>query len=102
MSAEREWRTRRVKDIARTFAGGTPSRSKPEYFGGSMPWLKSGELHFGRLSRTEESITEVALRETSARVATAGTPVIAMYGAVINQTRRVKQGILERLLKKGI
>lgn len=76
-----DWQKVRLGDVSRSFAGGTPSRAKPEYFGPGLPWLKSGEVRAGRIEQTEETITPLALKESSARLAKAGTPVIAMYGA---------------------
>ena len=76
-----EWPSTRLGDIARCFAGGTPSRTRPDYYGAGVPWLKSGEVRAGRIGHTEETITPLALRESAARMAKAGTPVIAMYGA---------------------
>ncbi|MET0363385.1 MAG: restriction endonuclease subunit S [Sphingobium sp.] len=75
------WIEVRLGDVSRSFAGGTPSRSNPAYYGSGTPWLKSGEVRAGRISVIEEEITDVGLRESSARVAKAGSPVIAMYGA---------------------
>ncbi|MDX8477014.1 restriction endonuclease subunit S [Mesorhizobium sp. VK24D] len=83
MSGEvpKEWRSTRLGDVSRSFAGGTPSRSNPAYYGPGIPWLKSGEVRAGRISMVEEQITEIGLQESSARIAKAGSPVIAMYGA---------------------
>jgi hypothetical protein len=75
------WTSVRLGEVTTSFAGGTPSRSKSEYFGPGVPWLKSGEVRAGRIESTSESITELGLRKSSARIAKAGTPVIAMYGA---------------------
>jgi restriction endonuclease S subunit len=75
------WPRCRIGEVARTFAGGTPKRDRPDYFGGNIPWLKSGEVRAKRIRETDEQITEVALKETAARLVRAGTPVIAMYGA---------------------
>ncbi len=75
------WCSVRLGDVSRSFAGGTPSRSNPAYYGPGIPWLKSGEVRAGRIFEVGEQITELGLRESSARVARAGTPVIAMYGA---------------------
>jgi type I restriction enzyme S subunit len=75
------WQEVRLGDVSRSFAGGTPSRSNPAYYGPGIPWLKSGEVRAGRISVIEEQITEIGLRESSARIAKAGSPVIAMYGA---------------------
>lgn len=76
-----DWPRRRFGDVARTYAGGTPPRNRADYYAGSIPWLKSGEVRGKRISETEERITLAALNETSARMAKAGSPVIAMYGA---------------------
>ena len=76
-----DWQLAKLGEIARSFAGGTPARTKPEYYGPGVPWLKSGEVRAGRIERTEETITAAALKDSAARLAKAGTPVIAMYGA---------------------
>jgi type I restriction enzyme S subunit len=75
------WRTVRLGDVSRSFSGGTPSRSKTAFYGRGIPWLKSGEVRAGRISVVKEQITEAGLRGSSTRVAKAGSPVIAMYGA---------------------
>lgn len=74
------WLAAKLCDVSRSFAGGTPSRSNPAYYGCGIPWLKSGEVRAGRIVGTEEQITELGLRESSARLVRAGTPVLAMYG----------------------
>jgi type I restriction enzyme S subunit len=70
-------------------SGGTPKRSQSEFFGGSIPWIKSGELGDGIVTTTEESITETALRESSAKLVPQGTVLIAIYGATIGKLGRV-------------
>jgi type I restriction enzyme S subunit len=47
----------RLGDLARTSSGGTPDRSVSEFFGGGIPWVKSGELHTGSVTSTEETLT---------------------------------------------
>lgn len=76
-----DWCVIRLGDVSRSFAGGTPSRSNPAFYGSGIPWLKSGEVRAGRIFEVEEQITEAGLRGSSARIAKAGSPVIAMYGA---------------------
>lgn len=75
------WPSRRFGDVARTYAGGTPPRSRADYYAGHIPWLKSGEVRTKRIQETGEKISAAALKETSARMVKAGSPVIAMYGA---------------------
>lgn len=62
------------------FAGGTPSRKRADYFGGEIPWLKSGEVENDRIETTSESITIEGLLRSSAKMVPAGSTVVAMYG----------------------
>lgn len=78
-------------DICRTTSGGTPSRKRTDFFEGSIPWVKSGELNDGLVSEVEEFITEDAIASSSAKVFPAGTLLIALYGATVG-----KLGILSR------
>jgi type I restriction enzyme S subunit len=75
----------RLADVCRTSSGGTPRRNKAEYFGGNIPWIKSGELGDSEVTSTAETITEVGLRESSAKLFPRGTLLIAMYGATIGK-----------------
>ena len=78
-------------DVCKTTSGGTPSRKHAEYFLGSIPWVKSGELPDGPVVNVEEAISDDALRNSSAKLFPAGTLLIALYGATVG-----KLGILTR------
>lgn len=67
-------------------AGSTPSRSNSTYYGGTIPWLKSGELKADYITNSEEFVSENALKECSLRFNIPGDVLIAMYGANIGQT----------------
>jgi len=75
------WQVVRLGDVAETTSGGTPSRKVPEFFGGTIPWVKSGELNDTLVTKTEETITEDGLRNSNAKIFQKGTLLIAMYGA---------------------
>ena len=66
-------------------AGGTPSRSNKSYFGGNIPWLKTGDLNDGYVSEIPEGITEEAVANSSAKINPIGSILIAMYGATIGK-----------------
>lgn len=83
------WEVKRVDQVATVFAGGTPSRSKPEYYGGRIPWVKSGEVNSPLIFRTEETISELALKESSAKWAKRGSVLVAMYGATAGKSARL-------------
>lgn len=75
------WDVVRLGEVAETTSGGTPSRKHPEYFGGKIPWVKSGELSDNLIRCTEESLTDAGLLNSNAKVFPKGTLLIAMYGA---------------------
>ena len=70
----------RIDEIADVQTGATPLRSNAAYYGGSIPWVKTGEVAAGLLEEAEETITELALQETNCKLFPAGTILVAMYG----------------------
>jgi type I restriction enzyme S subunit len=84
------WIWIRVGDVGSWGSGATPPRTNPAYYGGSIPWLKTGDLNDGFIKEVPEFITELALEKTSLRLNPVGSVLMAMYGATIG-----KLGILE-------
>lgn len=82
----------RVKlgDIFEIGSGGTPSKKHPEYYGGDIPWVKTGDLKNIYLDRIEDTITEDGLNNSSAKMYEPGTVLLAMYGATIGATSILK------------
>ena len=76
-----EWKKDPLGELCQTFSGGTPSRDNGDYYGGTIPWLKSGELNSRIIVKTEEYITPLALNSSSAKMVRAGTLLLALYGA---------------------
>jgi type I restriction enzyme S subunit len=82
-----KWCRPAIADFCQTGSGGTPSRSSAaNYYGGHIPWVKSGELLDEPLASTEEFITEKGLQESSAKRVPPGAVLIAMYGATVGRT----------------
>jgi type I restriction enzyme S subunit len=79
------WIWVRLGEVSDTTSGGTPSRKKKQYYGGSIPWLKSGELKDGVINATEESITDEGLANSSTRIIPRGNLLIALYGATVGK-----------------
>jgi len=75
------WKKEKLGNICNTFSGGTPNRSHAEYFNGTIPWIKSGELNNGNIYSTEENLTELGLKNSSAKIVEKESLLIAMYGA---------------------
>ena len=74
------WHRSTLGDIARISSGGTPDRAKPEYWGGAVPWVTTGEIQFNTITDTVEKITEAGLKNSSAKLFPPGTLLMAMYG----------------------
>jgi type I restriction enzyme, S subunit len=81
----RTFQSQQLGSITKVTAGGTPSRGNPDYWGGNVPWFKTGELKDGDLYDAEESITERGVSESSAKRFPVDTILVALYGQ--GQTR---------------
>lgn len=79
------WSWTTLSHLGEWTSGGTPSRSRPDFFGGDIPWVKTGELADGPVIRTEETLTSAGVEGSSAKVLPRGTLLIAMYGATIGR-----------------
>jgi len=79
------WTITSLSEVATWGSGGTPSRTNLAYFGGGIPWIKTGELGKPLIDRTEETISELGLAHSSAKLFPRGSVAIAMYGATIGK-----------------
>ena len=79
------WAWTTLGNIGTWQAGGTPSRSNKSYYGGNIPWLKTGDLNDGLITNIPEKITEDAVANSSAKINPTGSVLIAMYGATIGK-----------------
>lgn len=73
-----EWVRQRLGDISASFSGGTPAVSVSDYYGGNIPFIRSGEIHE---DRTQLYITQAGLNNSSAKIVEKGTILYALYGA---------------------
>ena len=75
-----KWENVRIGDVCETSSGGTPLRQRFDFYNGNIPWIKSGELHSKFVSDSEEKITEIGLKNSSAKLFPVNTILIALYG----------------------
>ncbi|APC80738.1 restriction endonuclease subunit S [Clostridium botulinum] len=68
-----------LSNIGQWKTGGTPSRSNSEYYNGNIPWLSSGELNNIYCFNSDEMITELAIKESSAKIIEKGSLLLGMY-----------------------
>lgn len=79
-----------IKNVAKCVLGGTPSRTKKEYWNGSINWINSGEINKFRIIKASEKITELGLNKSSTTLLPRGTTVLAITGATLGQVSRLE------------
>jgi len=79
-----EWKEFKLGDIAKIGAGGTPSRAKLEYWGGDIPWLKIGNLKEFYVTKYDETITDLGLKNSSTKLFQKGTVLISIFASLGN------------------
>ena len=73
----------KLKDICEISAGGTPSRSNKEFWtNGNIPWLKISDLKNKYIDKSEEYITETALKNSSAKLFSKGTVLYTIFATI--------------------
>jgi type I restriction enzyme S subunit len=76
------WKTYKLGELCTNVtSGGTPNTRKLEYYNGNIPWLKTQEVNFNKIHKTETKITELGLKNSSAKIIPKNNVIIAMYGA---------------------
>ncbi|BAY14649.1 restriction modification system DNA specificity subunit [Anabaenopsis circularis NIES-21] len=85
------WELTTLGKLGEWSSGGTPSRRNTEYYGGLIPWVKTGDLPDDFIKNIKETITQEGLVNSSAKLFPHGSLVVAMYGATIG-----KLGILDK------
>jgi type I restriction enzyme S subunit len=74
------WLSRTIGEVCELATGGTPSRSRPEFFGGEIKWLVSGDINQREIFDCEGRITEAGMRNSSAKILPINSVMIALNG----------------------
>ena len=78
------WEVLPISTIANIVLGGTPSRSINEYwYGGTIPWLKSGKLNDLRVIEGSELITARGFEMSATKLMPPKTVLVAITGAIL-------------------
>jgi type I restriction enzyme, S subunit len=76
------WISVPLEVVGRWGSGGTPKKGNNLFYGGNIPWLKIGDLTDGPVYSADESITEIGLKQSSAKLLPENTVLLAMYGSI--------------------
>jgi type I restriction enzyme S subunit len=70
-------------DLVTITGGGTPSRDRPEYFRGRIPWLTSKDMRGDYIWDTEEHITEEAIRTSATNLVPADSLLVVVKSKIL-------------------
>ena len=83
-----EWK--KLGEVANCFSGGTPKTSNSSFYDGEIPWIRSGEINFNVIKKSERNITKEGLEKSSAKMIKKNSVVLAMTGATVGRTAVVE------------
>ncbi|MBE9230160.1 restriction endonuclease subunit S [Cuspidothrix issatschenkoi LEGE 03284] len=76
-----DWKVVKLGEISKDIqSGGTPYRKKPEFYGGSISWIKTLDLNENIVTKTEEKITQAGFESIRGKIRPINTVMVAMYG----------------------
>jgi type I restriction enzyme, S subunit len=76
------WRVVKLHEVAKWGSGGTPKSTVKEYYSGKIPWLIIGDLNDSIISKSKSRISELGLKNSSAKIVQPNNVLIAMYGSI--------------------
>lgn len=71
------WQTRNLGDVCNIIGGGTPSKDKPDFYYGDIPWASVRDMRQDIIRETEYKITQEAVKNSSTNIIPKGNVVIA-------------------------
>jgi len=77
------WVLKKLGDIGKISAGGTPRRGKMEYWtNGTIPWVKISDMTGKYITSTSEKINQLGLENSSAKIFSKGTILISIFATL--------------------
>jgi type I restriction enzyme S subunit len=76
------WEVVKLADVCSFLSGGTPSKLKPEFWSGTIPWVSPKDMKRPRLSDVADHISEAGLKDGSA-LAPAGAVFVVIRGMIL-------------------
>ena len=77
------WQIKRLKHVISAIGGSTPSKDRPEFWGGSIPWVSPKDMKVKVINQTIDQITEEAVLENNLSLAESGMVLIVVRGMIL-------------------
>ena len=87
-----------IREIASSKAGGTPSKSRPEYWEGTIPWASPKDFGSFHLTQTTDHISKEAVLDSATTLVAPGTLLIVFRSGILQHSLPVEQLPLRKLL----
>lgn len=76
-----------VKDLGRWYGGGTPSKSRSDYWAkGTIPWISPKDMGGSTVTDTEDHITEAAVRNSATKLVPANAVALVARSSILDHT----------------
>jgi len=86
----KRWEVSKIGTKLKVILGGTPDRTKKEYWNGDVNWINSGKVNEFRITEPSEKITKEGLEKSATKLLPKGTVVLAITGATLGQVSRLE------------
>ncbi|HEY3783149.1 MAG TPA: restriction endonuclease subunit S [Fimbriimonadaceae bacterium] len=96
------WNVVRLKYLFRVVGGGTPSKDKPEYWNGDIPWVSPKDMKQERVVDTEDHITEEAVLESTSTLIQPGAALVVCRSGILKHSIPVAINEVELALNQDM
>ena len=80
------WRTEKIKYMVSSCSGGTPNTDNSDYWDGDIPWVSAKDMKRSRISTTEDTITDLGLKESASRLIPENTVLMVVRSGILKHT----------------
>lgn len=81
-----KWSKISIRDFFESFGGGTPSREKPHFWNGDIPWVSSGDVKTDYLVSGSEFISQDGLENSSAKMCPIDSVIVVVRSGILKHT----------------
>ena len=87
LSNDKGWQKVSITEACHTiFGGGTPSKSHPEYFTGSIPWVSPKDMKSLMINDSIDHITEEAIAHSTTNLVPANSVLMVIRSGILKHT----------------
>jgi len=82
----KSWEVVELGDTGKWKGGGTPSKSNAEFWEGKIPWVSPKDMKHDYISKTQDYISEIAVKNSSVNLIDKGAILIVVRSGILKHT----------------